>query len=123
MCKARNQKKNSKVGVVCCGVEGVYFPSLQLLANELGKGGKQAPMQFVNLSDLQVDNTWSEGIFFSKAYTFGEEEVAYAQLSPQETFEKGEEQTLSDSVKSADESEYEFSQIQRDSIDTKQLDE
>ncbi|KAL8489164.1 hypothetical protein ACS0TY_025166 [Phlomoides rotata] len=82
MCKARNQKKNSKVGVVCCGVEGVYFPSLQLLANELGKGGK-----------------------------------------PQETFEKGEEQTLSDSVKSADESEYEFSQIQRDSIDTKQLDE
>ncbi|KAL8539736.1 hypothetical protein ACS0TY_001375 [Phlomoides rotata] len=55
--------------------------------------------------------------------TFGEEEAAYAQLSPQETFEKGEEQTLSDSVKSADESESEFSQIQRESIDTKQLDE
>ncbi|KAL8539735.1 hypothetical protein ACS0TY_001374 [Phlomoides rotata] len=31
VCKARNQKKNSKVGVVCCGVEGVYFPSLQLV--------------------------------------------------------------------------------------------
>ncbi|KAL8541639.1 hypothetical protein ACS0TY_002779 [Phlomoides rotata] len=140
-----------------------YFSEL---ANELGKGGKQAPVQFVNLSDLQVENTWSEGIFFSKATdglkenleeeeldaemdifeeeyaeetgsdekqddvvlvtetdTFGEEEAAYAQLSPQETFEKGEEQTLSDSVKSADESESEFSQIQRESIDTKQLDE
>ncbi|KAL8555176.1 hypothetical protein ACS0TY_003112 [Phlomoides rotata] len=140
-----------------------YFSGL---ANEPGKGGKQARVQFVNISNLQVDNTWSEGIFFSKATeglkenleeekldaemdifkeeyaeetgfdekqddvvlvtemdTFGEEEAAYAQLSPQETFEKGEEQTLSDSVKSADESESEFSQIQRESIDTKQLDE
>ncbi|KAL8515010.1 hypothetical protein ACS0TY_013920 [Phlomoides rotata] len=140
-----------------------YFSGLP---NEPGKGGKQAPVQFVNISDLQVDNTWSEGIFFSKATeglkenleeekldaemdifkeeyaeetgfdekqdyvvlvtemdTFGEEEAAYAQLSPQETFEKGEEQTLSDSVKSADESESEFSQIQRESIDNKQLDE
>ncbi|KAL8483554.1 hypothetical protein ACS0TY_026296 [Phlomoides rotata] len=227
VCKARNQKKNSKVGVVCCGVVSCFCKcgyygmesrhsmngndtqaldekqnevitpasnelaqrkadlevNLNLLnelkvnfdrfsarvdqlktssvsyfsglANEHGKGGKQAPVQFVNISDLQVDNTWSEGIFFSNATeglkenleeekldaemdifkeeyaeetgfdekqddvvlvtemdTFGEEEAAYAQLSPQETFEKGEEQTLSDSVKPADESESEFSQIQ-----------
>ncbi|KAL8537940.1 hypothetical protein ACS0TY_000040 [Phlomoides rotata] len=68
-CKARNKKKNSKfalpdkVGVVCCGVEGVYFPSHHLVVCKCGYCGmeKQALSEWERHTGSKTKN-WKSSV-------------------------------------------------------------